>query len=164
MLVFAAPMRYWTMTGMLKNIIERFYRVPDGGDIIDLPHDHYETYRAIETALLVSSADTGWYTYNWLREWYPTLCNFMGWNDCGNPLVGGCDEYSWEANEEMHRRHEPTALSWTTVGPTRTTSSRSYAGGWGSCYSTPRRGSRSCQHLRARAQSRLRSVVRPLPE
>lgn len=104
MLVFATPMRYWTMTGMLKNVIERFYRVADGSDITGLPHDRHETYRAIDTALLVSSADTGWYTYNWLREWYHTLCNYMGWNDRGHLFVGGCGEYSWGANEEMHRQ------------------------------------------------------------
>lgn len=104
MLVFATPMRYWTMTGMLKNVIERFYRVPDGTDVTDLPHDRHETYRAIDTALLVSSADTGWYTYNWLREWYHTLCNFMGWNDKGHLFVGGCGEYSWESSDGMMRQ------------------------------------------------------------
>ena len=56
-------------------------------------------------ALLVSSADTGWYTYNWLREWYHTcLCNFMGWNDRGHLFVGGSGEYSWGSNDEMHRQ------------------------------------------------------------
>ena len=105
MLVFATPMRYWMISGMLKNVIERFYRVPDGGDFLDLPHDRHETYRPIDVALLVSSADTGWYTYNWLREWYHTcLCNFMGWNGRGHLFVGGSGEYSWGSNDEMHRQ------------------------------------------------------------
>lgn len=104
MIVLATPMRYWTITGMLKNVIERFYRVPEGDVITGLPHDRHETYRTIDTALLVSSADTGWYTYNWLREWYQTLCNYLGWNDKGHLFVGGCGEYSWEAEAEQMRQ------------------------------------------------------------
>lgn len=106
MIVFATPMRYWMVTGMLKNAIERlFYRVADGSNIYDLPHDWHETYRRLDSALLISSADTGWYTYNWVREWYHTcLCNYIGMQDRGHLFVGGCGEYSWGANEDQHRQ------------------------------------------------------------
>lgn len=106
MIVFATPMRYWMVTGMLKNAVERLlYRVADGSNIEDLPHDWHETYRQLDCALLISSADTGWYTYNWVREWYHTaLCNFVGLQDRGHLFVGGCGEYSWGDNAEMHRQ------------------------------------------------------------
>ena len=98
-------MRYYMVSGMLKNVIDRFYRVPDGEGFTDLAHDRHETYKALDVALLCTSADTGWYTYNWLREWYHTnLCNFFGWNDMGHLFVGGAGEYSWGANEEKHRQ------------------------------------------------------------
>lgn len=106
MIVFATPMRYWMVTGMLKNAIERlFYRVADGSNIENLPHDWHETYRHLDVAMLISSADTGWSTYNWVREWYHTaLCNFIGLNDRGHLFVGGCGEYSWGDNTDMHRQ------------------------------------------------------------
>lgn len=106
MIVFATPMRYWMVTGMLKNAIERlFYRVSDGSNIYDLPHDWHEMYRNLDVALLISSADTGWYTYNWVREWYHTaICNYIGLHDRGHLFVGGCGENSWGANAEMHRQ------------------------------------------------------------
>lgn len=91
MLVFASPLYFWTISARMKALIERFYCLARKDD--DPPLGRYEAYPAKNCALLMTSADHYFWTFEQAVAYYRfTLVNYIGMHDCGMVLAGGCGE------------------------------------------------------------------------
>ena len=89
MVVFASALRYWTITGVIKNVIERLYATCSEDK--NPPKGRYEYYRPVDTALLMTAADDNWWTFDQAKKYYDyAIVNYLGWNDKGKVLAGGC--------------------------------------------------------------------------
>lgn len=91
LIVFASPLYFWTVSSKIKAFIERFYCIAekDGNP----PLGRYEKYPIHDCALLMTSADNFFWTFEQAVSYYKfTLINYIGFHDKGMLLAGGCGE------------------------------------------------------------------------
>ncbi len=89
LLVFASPLYFWTISSRLKAFIERFYSIAQEDPAPML--GRYEKYPEKDCALLMTSADSFFWTFEQAVSYYQfTLVNYLGFKDKGMVLAGGC--------------------------------------------------------------------------
>lgn len=90
-IVFASPLYFWTVSARIKAFVERFYCIAE--EDIDPPLGRYEKYPVKDCALLMTSADNFFWTFEQAVSYYRfTLVNYIGFHDKGMLLVGGCGD------------------------------------------------------------------------
>lgn len=90
-IVFASPLYFWTVSSQIKAFIERFYCIAE--EDTSPPLGRYEKYPIKDCALLMTSADDFFWTFEQAVSYYNfTLVNYIGFNDLGKVLAGGCGD------------------------------------------------------------------------
>lgn len=91
MVVFASPLYFWTISSKLKAVIERLYSIAEEDP--NPPLGRYEKYPEKDCALLMTSADNYFWTFEQAVSYYKfTLVNYIGFHDKGMILAGGCGD------------------------------------------------------------------------
>ena len=91
LLVFASPLYFWTISARLKAVIERFYCIAEEDS--NPPLGRYEKYPTKDSVLLMTAADDFFWTFEQAVSYYKfTIINYMGFNDKGMVLAGGCGD------------------------------------------------------------------------
>ena len=91
LLVFASPLYFWTISSQLKAFIERFYCLAQEDS--NPPFGRYERYPVRDSALLMTAADDFFWTFEQASPYYRhAIVNYVGFNDCGMYLAGGCGD------------------------------------------------------------------------
>ncbi|MCM1344622.1 MAG: flavodoxin family protein [Muribaculaceae bacterium] len=91
LIVFASPLYFWTISSRLKAFIERFYCLAQ--EDADPPLGRYEKYPEKDCALLMTSADDFFWTFEQAVSYYQfTVVNYIGFHDKGMLLAGGCGD------------------------------------------------------------------------
>lgn len=99
-IVFASPLYFWTVSSRIKAFIERFYCIAD--EESNPPLGRYEKYPVKDCALLMTSADDFFWTFEQAVSYYQfTMVNYIGFTDRGMPLVGGCGGHEWETADRQ---------------------------------------------------------------
>lgn len=89
LIVFASPLLFWTISAKLKAFIERFYCIAQ--EDTNPPLGRYEKYPFRDAALLMTSADDLFWTYEQAVSYYKfAIINYIGFTDRGMLLAGGC--------------------------------------------------------------------------
>ena len=89
LLVFAAPLYFWTFPARLKAVIERFYCIAQYDPAP--PLGRYEKYPEKDCALLMTAADDYFWTFEQAVSYYRfALVRYIGFHDKGMVLAGGC--------------------------------------------------------------------------
>lgn len=91
LVVFASPLYFWTISSKLKAFIERFYCIAEEDPAP--PYGRYEKYPVKDSALLMTSADNFFWTFEQAAAYYRfAVVNYMGFHDRGMILAGGCGD------------------------------------------------------------------------
>ncbi|PWM34915.1 MAG: flavodoxin family protein [Clostridiales bacterium] len=91
MIVFASPLYFWTLSARTKAFIERFYCLAQEDP--NPPLGRYERYPFKDCALLMTSADDYFWTFEQAVSYYQfALVNYIGFHDRGMLLAGGCGD------------------------------------------------------------------------
>ena len=91
LVVFASPLYFWTISSKLKAFIERFYCIAE--EDADPPYGRYERYPVKDSALLMTSADEFFWTFEQAVSYYQfAVVNYIGFRDRGMLLAGGCGD------------------------------------------------------------------------
>ena len=91
LVVFASPLYFWTISSKLKAFIERFYCIAE--EDADPPYGRYERYPVKDSALLMTSADEFFWTFEQAVSYYQfAVVNDIGFHDRGMLLAGGCGD------------------------------------------------------------------------
>ena len=91
LIVFASPLYFWTISSKLKAFIERFYCIAEEDP--EPPYGRYEKYPVKDSALLMTSADDFFWTFEQAVSYYQfTIVNYIGFHDRGMVLAGGCGD------------------------------------------------------------------------
>lgn len=95
LIVFASPLYFWTISSKIKAFIERFYCMAE--EDTDPPLGRYEKYPVHDCALLMTSADNYFWTFEQVVSYYQfALVNYIGFHDKGMLLAGGCGDTNGE--------------------------------------------------------------------
>ena len=90
-IVFASPMYFWTISSKLKAFIERFYCIAREDPAP--PLGRYEKYPEKDCALLMTSADDLFWTFEQAVSYYRfAIVRYIGFHDRGMVLAGGCGD------------------------------------------------------------------------
>lgn len=91
LIVFASPLLFWTLSSQLKAFIERFYCLAEEDS--NPPYGRYEKYPVKDAALLMTSADDFFWTYEQAVSYYQfAIIHYIGFHDRGMVLAGGCGD------------------------------------------------------------------------
>ena len=91
LIIFASPLLFWTLSSKIKAFIERFYCMAEEDP--NPPFGRYERYPLKDAALLMTSADDFFWTYEQAVSYYKfTIINYIGFRDKGMLLAGGCGD------------------------------------------------------------------------
>ena len=91
LIVFASPLYFWTISSKIKAFLERFYCIAEKDE--HPPLGRYEKYPIKDCALLMTSADNFFWTFDQALSYYHfTLVNYIGFHDKGALLAGGCGD------------------------------------------------------------------------
>lgn len=91
LLVFASPLYFWTISSRIKAFLERFYCLAQEDP--NPPLGRYEKYPVKDCALLMTSADNFFWTFEQAVSFYQfTMVNYIGFHDKGMLLAGGCGD------------------------------------------------------------------------
>ena len=91
LIVFASPLLFWALSSKIKAFVERFYCIAE--EDADPPLGRYEKYPIKDAALLMTSADNFFWTYEQAVSYYKfEIINYIGFNDKGMLLAGGCGD------------------------------------------------------------------------
>ena len=91
LIVFASPLLFWPLSSKIKAFIERFYCIAEEDP--NPPFGRYERYPVKDAALLMTSADDFFWTYEQAVSYYKfTIINYIGFRDKGMLLAGGCGD------------------------------------------------------------------------
>lgn len=91
MIVFASPLHFWTLSSSIIAFIERFYCIAEEDN--DPPYGRYEKYPIHDSALLMTSADENFWTYDKAVDYYNyAIVNYIGFHNKGVLLAGGCGD------------------------------------------------------------------------
>lgn len=97
LVVFASPLYFWTISSYLKAFIERYYCLAE--EDLNPPLGRYEKYPAKDSVLLMTSADNYFWTFEQATSYYQfTIVNYIGFNDKGMILAGGCGSTDGQPN------------------------------------------------------------------
>lgn len=89
LIVFASPLYFWTVSAKIKAFIERFYCIAEEDENPLL--GRYEKYPVRDCALLMTSADNFFWTFEQAVSYYKfALVNYIGFRDRSMLLAGGC--------------------------------------------------------------------------
>ena len=100
--VLASPLYYWTISASTKAFIERLYSVSDPS--VRPPMGRYEQYPEKDCLLLMTAADNYFWTFEQAVSYYRfALARYLGWNDKGMLLAGGCG--GSHTDRKMDPRH-----------------------------------------------------------
>ena len=90
-IVFASPLYFWTFAASIKAFIERFYCIAEEDS--NPPLGRYESYPVHDSALLMTSADDFFWTFEQAVSYYKfAVVNYIGFQDKGMVLAGGCGD------------------------------------------------------------------------
>ena len=90
-IVFASPLYFWMVSSKIKAFIERFYCIAEEDP--NPPLGRYESYPVKDCALLMTSADNFFWTFEQAVSYYQfALVNYIGFHDRGMLLAGGCGD------------------------------------------------------------------------
>lgn len=90
-IVFASPLYFWTLSSRIKAFIERFYCIAQKDP--NPPLGRYEKYPVKDCALLMTSADHFFWTFEQAVSYYRfAIINYIGFHDKGMLLAGGCGD------------------------------------------------------------------------
>ena len=90
-IVFASPLYFWMVSSKIKAFIERFYCIAEEDP--NPPLGRYESYPVKDCALLMTSADNFFWTFEQAVSYYQfALVNYIGFHDKGMLLAGGCGD------------------------------------------------------------------------
>ena len=82
LIVFASPLYFWTVSSKIKAFIERFYCIAEEDE--NPPLGRYEKYPVRDCALLMTSADNFFWTFEQAVSYYKfALVNYIGFRDRG---------------------------------------------------------------------------------
>ena len=96
LVVFASPLYFWTISSKLKAFIERFYCIAE--EDATPPYGRYERYPVKDSALLMTSADDFFWTFEQAVSYYQfAVVNYIGFHDKGMVLAGGCGDTNGKA-------------------------------------------------------------------
>ena len=96
LIVFASPLYFWTLSSRIKAFIERFYCIAEEDS--NPPLGRYERYPIKDCALLVTAADNFFWTFEQVTSYYKfAIVNYIGFNDKGMLLAGGCGDTNGKA-------------------------------------------------------------------
>ena len=88
LIVFASPLYFWTVSSKIKAFIERFYCIAQEDP--NPPLGRYEKYPVKDSALLMTSADNFFWTFEQAASYYQfAVVNYIGFHDRGVLLAGG---------------------------------------------------------------------------
>ena len=91
LIVFASPLYFWTISARMKAFIERFYCLAEEDP--NPPLGRYEKYPVKDCALLMTSADDLFWTFEQAVSYYQfALVHYIGFHDKGMILAGGCGD------------------------------------------------------------------------
>ena len=91
LIAFASPLLFWTISSKLKAFIERFYCIAEEDE--NPPLGRYEKYPEKDAALLMTSADDLFWTYEQAVSYYKfAVIHYIGFHDRGMLLAGGCGD------------------------------------------------------------------------
>ena len=91
LIVFASPLLFWTLSSKIKAFIERFYCIAEEDPAP--PLGRYERDPIKDAALLMTSADNYFWTYEQVVSYYQfAIINYIGFQDRGMLLAGGCGD------------------------------------------------------------------------
>ncbi len=91
LVVFASPLYFWTISARLKAFIERFYCIAEEDPAP--PLGRYERYPVKDAALLMTSADNFFWTFEQAESYYRfAVIHYIGFRDKGVLLAGGCGD------------------------------------------------------------------------
>ena len=91
LIAFASPLYFWTLSARLKAFIERFYCLAERDG--DPPLGRYERYPVRDCALLMTSADDLFWTFEQAVSYYRfAVVRYIGFRDRGVLLAGGCGD------------------------------------------------------------------------
>lgn len=91
LVVFASPLYFWTISSELKAFIERFYCLAE--EDAAPPLGRYEKYPVRDSALLMTSADDFFWTFEQAAAYYRfAIVRYIGFRDRGMLLAGGCGD------------------------------------------------------------------------
>lgn len=91
LVVFASPLLFWTLSSKIKAFIERFYCIAEEDP--NPPFGRYEKFPVKDAALLMTSADDLFWTYEQAVSYYKfAIINYIGFHDKGMLLAGGCGD------------------------------------------------------------------------
>lgn len=91
LIVFASPLYFWTISSRLKAFIERFYCIAEEDS--NPPLGRYERYPVKDSALLMTSADDFFWTFEQAVSYYQfAVVHYIGFHDRGMLLAGGCGD------------------------------------------------------------------------
>ena len=90
-LVFASPLHFWMLSSAIMAFIERFYCIAIEDK--NPGHGRYEKYPIKACALLMTSADDNFWTYDKVRDYYRyNLIDYLDMEDKGCLFAGGCGD------------------------------------------------------------------------
>lgn len=91
LVAFASPLYFWTLSSKLKAFIERFYCLAEEDP--NPPKGRYERYPVKASALLMTAADDFFWTFEQAVRYYQfAVVNYIGFEDKGMLLAGGCGD------------------------------------------------------------------------
>lgn len=97
LIVFASPLYFWTFSAKLKAFIERFYCIALQDE--NPPYGRYEKYPIKDAALLMTSADNFFWTFQQAASYYQfAIVNYIGFTDKGMHFAGGCGDTNGKPN------------------------------------------------------------------
>ena len=109
-IVFASPLYFWTLSSRIKAFIERFYCIAEEDP--NPPFGRYEKYPVKDCALLMTSADDFFWTFEQAVSYYQfALVHYIGFHDKGMLLAGGCGD----TNGKLESRKLPICRRHTNL-------------------------------------------------
>ena len=78
LVAFVTPLYYYGMSAQIKTVIDRFYA------------NNSRLHVSKKAILMATAYNSSDWTFNALAEHYKTLVRYMGWEDAGMVLAGGC--------------------------------------------------------------------------
>lgn len=87
--VLASPLYFWTISARVKAFLERLYAT--ASEDPNPPLGRYEKHMHKDCALLMTAEDDLFWTFEQAVSYYRFNCvRYLGWNDRGMVLAGGC--------------------------------------------------------------------------
>ena len=110
LLVFASPLLFWTLSSKIKAFIERFYCLAEKDE--NPPCGRYEKYPVKDAALLMTSADDYFWTYEQAVSYYQCRHSLYRVSRQGHGAGGRLRGHQWKALHQPDRPPENGLRVW----------------------------------------------------